>query len=325
MSRLNSNTLFNIKVFVLLFETLNSSEVAQQLGVAASKISRSLKALRHSFDEPLFIRKQHGFESTDFAQAIYPQLKQMLLLSEQCLALSEPNSADIKQEIMIACPPSLSLNLLSYLQDKASQLKQPLTFNIKPGSHNLDKLLNRFDVDYAITFEAYNSERLASTFVAKANAYVLLGNAEHPIFHGNDFVDIDTMMKYPYISFNGHEFDQGHDPLLLYALDKHYRVDVAAKISLLADLMIQLERSNALTLVCYRDAVEFLCTKGNIQAMSLPEDQNRLLNQRADGHRHYLTMLRESINKPQWIADEITSYIQGNVILNYEGKTDAKR
>ncbi|MGE6649668.1 LysR family transcriptional regulator [Shewanella colwelliana] len=325
MSRINSNTLFNIKVFVLLFESLSSTHVAQQLGVATSKVSRSLKALRHSFDEPLFVRKQHGFEHTPFAQSIYPQLKRILALSELSLALSEPETGQAKQEMTLACPPPLSLNLLSYLQDRASQLQQKFSFNIKPCSNDIDKLLSRLDVDLAITFEAHNSERLSSRFVAKANAYVLVGNKEHPIFHGDGHVDVDDILRFPYISFNGHEFDQGHDPLALYASEKFMDINIIAKVCLLADLMIQLERSDALALICYRDAVEFLCAKGNICAVALPEEQNRLLNLRADGHHHYLTQLRDGTHTVPWVEEEISSYIQSNVIINCDGAADAKR
>ncbi|GIU47378.1 LysR family transcriptional regulator [Shewanella algidipiscicola] len=325
MSRVNTNSLFNIKVFVLLFETLSSTEVAQQLGVATSKISRSLKALRHSFDEPLFIRKQHGFEHTPFAKTIYPHLKQLLTLSETSLALSQPVNTQVTQQMTITCPPPLSLNLLSYLQDKASQLKLQYCFNIKPCSNDIDKLLNRLEVDLAVTFEAHNSERLSSEFVAKANAYVVVGNQQHPIFKGDSRIDVDTMLKYPYISFNGHEFEQGHDPLAMYALDKGRSINMVAKVCLLADLMIQLERSDALALICYRDAVAFLCAKAKLHAVALPEDQNRLLNLRADGHRHYLTKLRQGNQANLWVEAEIASYIQGNVILHCDGAIDGKR
>ncbi|ASJ95771.1 LysR family transcriptional regulator [Shewanella marisflavi] len=324
MSKINANTLFNIKVFVLLFDTLSATEVAQQLGVASSKVSRSLKALRHAFDEPLFVRRQHGFEHTPFAQRIYPHLKRMLALSEASLSCSDKDTEQAHTELTIACPPPISLNLLSYLQDKASQLKQRYTFNIKPCSNDIDKLLIRQDVDLAITLRAFNSERLASDFVARANAYVLVGNQQHPIFHGDARTDVEAILQYPYISFNGHEFELEHDPLALYALDHGLTINLVAKVCLLSDLMIQLERSDALTLICYRDAVAFLCAKANLSAMALPEDQNRLLNRRADGHSHYLTKLRDAGNRPPWLEQEIASYIQGNVILNCEGASHAK-
>ncbi|MGP1782762.1 LysR family transcriptional regulator, partial [Shewanella frigidimarina] len=132
MNKLNANNLFDIQVFVLLYESLNATTVSQTLGVPSSKVSRSLKSLRHSLHSPLFIRKQQGFERSDLANEIYPKMKRVIELAKMCESIDVSSNDTRTREVVIACPPTLSLNLLRHLQQRATQERQSYLFHIKP-------------------------------------------------------------------------------------------------------------------------------------------------------------------------------------------------
>ncbi|MCL1057306.1 LysR family transcriptional regulator [Shewanella gelidimarina] len=315
MNKLNTNSLFDIQVFVLLYESLNATIVSQVLGVPASKVSRSLKSIRHSLDAPLFIRKQQGFERSSFADDIYPKMKKIVQLAKKCAEIDIDQDKARKRELIIACPPTLSLNLLRHLQKRASAENEDYVFHIKSCNSNIGELLKQQRVDIAVTYSAYNTEQLSSTLIVKSDAYVMVARHGHPLLTANQPLLLSDIIDHPYISFAGNEQEDITDPLECYALDTNSDLNVVAKVCLLADLMLQLEHSNAIALLCYKDAIEFLCQRGDIAALELDYSICKLINQRSGHYHHYITQTRKSSLIPTWLSHEIQTYIKGNMTL----------
>lgn len=59
-----------LKAFVVLLDECNVSRAAQRLSVTQPAMSGILNRLRESFDDPLFVRVQHGVQPTDRALAL---------------------------------------------------------------------------------------------------------------------------------------------------------------------------------------------------------------------------------------------------------------
>src|SRR5947209_20555192 len=68
-------------VFRELLRTGRASTVAQRLGLSPSAISHALNRLRELFDDPLFIRRPHGFEPTRRAEELGPQVEALIELT----------------------------------------------------------------------------------------------------------------------------------------------------------------------------------------------------------------------------------------------------
>ncbi|MGS0693897.1 LysR substrate-binding domain-containing protein [Shewanella sp. 0m-4] len=313
MNKLNANNLFDIQVFVLLYESLNATTVSQTLGVPSSKVSRSLKSLRHSLHSPLFIRKQQGFERSDLANEIYPKMKRVIELAKMCESIDVSSNDTRTREVVIACPPTLSLNLLRHLQQRATQERQSYLFHIKPCTSNVAELIKQQYVDIAVTYSAYNTEQLTSSLIARSDAYMLVARREHPLLNSGLLLQVEDIFDYPYMSFSGDEHYDAIDPLESYALDSARDLDVVGKVCLLADLMLQLEQSNAVALLCHRDSIEFLCQRGNIGGLKLGSGLSELINQRSGRYHYYLTQMRKNTTYPDWIGHEIQAYIQTNM------------
>ncbi|GIU06291.1 MULTISPECIES: LysR family transcriptional regulator [unclassified Shewanella] len=319
MNKISVNNLFDIQVFVLLYESLNATSVSQTLGVPSSKVSRSLKSLRHSLNAPLFIRKQQGFERSDLANDIYPRMKRIVDLAKQCEHMDTHAQGARKRELVIACPSSLSLNLLSKLQQKSAEQDQSYIFHLKPCSSNVVELLKQQHVDIAVTSSAYNTEQLSSSLITKSDTYVLVARREHPLFSCNKSLAIDDICDFPYISFSNHELNDAIDPIESYALDTERDLHLVLKVCFLADLMLELEQSDAVSLLNHSDAIAFLCQRGNISALRLDDDLSRQINLRSGQCHYYLTQMRSDRSYPDWVGDEVERYIRANVISKAGG------
>ncbi|GIU23101.1 LysR family transcriptional regulator [Shewanella schlegeliana] len=322
MNNLSANSLFDIQVFVLLYESLNATTVSQALEVPSSKVSRSLKSLRHSLNAPLFIRKQQGFERSDLANEIYPKMKRIVELAKHCESIELGVDSARLREIVIACPPTLSLNLLGQLQQRASEEAHNYLFHLKPCNSHIAEQLKQQHVDIAVTYTAYNTEQLCSSLIAKSDSYALVARREHPLFSRNESLGIDDIFNYPYISFSGNELNDVIDPIECYALDTGRDLNLLVKVSFLADLMLQLEQSNAVALISHKDAITFLCQRGDIASQKLDDELSSQINQRSGQYHFYLTQMRKNRTYPSWIADEIHNYIVANTLSENGGSDE---
>jgi len=324
MSKLKQNNLFDIQVFVLIYESLNSTLVGQALNVPASKISRSLKALRHSLDAPLFIRKQHGFERSQFADELYPSMKKIIQIAENCSRLNIESDNTHKKEIVIACPPLLSLNLSRLLQDKATEHQKKYLFNIKPCTGDVGSLIKQKEIDLAITHRAYNTEQLQSDFIAEGESLYLVGNTSHPIWETVNPTALENIIKQASIVIDMPEFSDPRDPLEFYAKDQGVELNIEAKVSGLADLSALLETSNALALVSPLNAITFLNKNSDLRSMKLSKEQQLALCQRSGLPRHYLTKRKHNHQMPSWLQLAITQFVYDNVTLIAQNKRKDK-
>ncbi|HEV2533112.1 LysR family transcriptional regulator [Phenylobacterium sp.] len=72
-------------VFRELLRTRRASETATRLGLSQPAISHALRRLRELFDDPLFVRRPHGFEPTKRAVELGPQVEALIELAGQAL------------------------------------------------------------------------------------------------------------------------------------------------------------------------------------------------------------------------------------------------
>lgn len=73
-------------VFRELLRTGRASQAATRLGLSQPAISHALNRLRDLFEDPLFVRRPHGFEPTRRALELGPQVERILELTGQALS-----------------------------------------------------------------------------------------------------------------------------------------------------------------------------------------------------------------------------------------------
>lgn len=72
-------------VFRELLRTRRASHAAERLGLSQPAISHALSRLRDLFDDPLFVRRPHGFEPTRRAVALGPQIDALIALAGEAM------------------------------------------------------------------------------------------------------------------------------------------------------------------------------------------------------------------------------------------------
>ncbi len=75
----NTNIDLNLlKIFQIIYTERHITRAAEQLGMTQSAVSHCLQRLRHSLDDPLFIRSKNGVEPTARAEEIAAPIQQAL-------------------------------------------------------------------------------------------------------------------------------------------------------------------------------------------------------------------------------------------------------
>lgn len=315
MDRLKDINIFSFQVFVLVYESLNSLSVAQTLNVPASKISRCLNSLRHALDDPLFYRKQYGFEPSEMATRIYPEMKKILELAGQACTVDMDDNNRLKQELTIACPTGLCVKLSRCLQEHAQEHGQHFTVIVKPINHHVDNEIQHGNVDVAISFESSSSEGVKSQFITKGTGLYVAGGHDHPIWRRSPLPQLEEIIDYPFIVADCPAFNDRIDPLEVYANDINRSLEVEVKVSGLTELADQLDNSSSLTFVGQKYAAEFLSRMSDLEVRRLPQDQFDLLHQRMGVPSYYLLSPPRGRNLPEWLLPAISEFVTSTVVL----------
>lgn len=98
---LDSNLLF---ILDTVARERSVSQAAQQLGIAASTVSKGLGRLREHFEDPLFVPMPNGMAPTPFCESLLPQVSAMVSLSAE-LAHMRPTFEPAKstRQFRLAC------------------------------------------------------------------------------------------------------------------------------------------------------------------------------------------------------------------------------
>jgi len=165
---------------VLLAER-NVSRTAKLLHVTQPTVSGMLSRLRTIFDDPLFVRTQHGLLPTPRAEALAPALDRLI---KDATDLVSPESFDPQTS---DATPIFSVN--DYMQ---SVLMVPLIAKLRSSAPNMNigvrnlevaelpSMLARGEIDMAITIPEFAEPSLHTRFLYREE-YVAVVRKEHPI------------------------------------------------------------------------------------------------------------------------------------------------
>jgi DNA-binding transcriptional LysR family regulator len=170
-----------LRAFSVLLAERNVSRAARHLHVTQPTVSGMLSRLRVIFDDPLFVRTQHGLLPTPRAEALAPGLQQLI---DDATALVSSKIFDPQTS---TATPIFSVN--DYMQ---SVLMVPLIASLRQmaphmnvGIRNLvvaalTSMLARGDIDMAITIPEFTDSTLNTQFLYREE-YVAVVRKEHPI------------------------------------------------------------------------------------------------------------------------------------------------
>lgn len=313
MDKMRDINLFTIRVFVMVYESLNSLSVANALNVAPSKISRCLSALRHALGDPLFIRRQYGFEPTPTADKLYPYFQQILCLLGQINENTGEAGTAPQRHYIIYAPPTLSCRLGTVLKKRAAEERQELSLSVRPLSATGPEDLLQGRADLMLSFKASEKERLDSRFIATGERLYIVARDDHPIWQRPPNNMLDAIINYPFLVTECPAFNDRIDPLELYALDQGRQLKLAGKAGVLSEVSDYLMDSDAITFIGATTAAEYLQHFPGVTMREMSEPEFNLLHDRCPPPNYYVIGRKEEGAVPEWLMTSLCDFVHESV------------
>ena len=229
--KVDLNLLVALKV---LLEERNVSRTAERLALTQPTVSGMLARLRVLFDEPLFVRTQHGMVPTPRAEALAPALDRLL---RDASNLVEPRQFDPKTAQI-----DFRASANDYMQStvlvpfiKALRSESPGTRLAVHNQEvaNLERMLARGELDLAVTIPEFVDPGLQTQLLYREE-YVCAVRQSHPIRSSR--VSMDRFLKYDHVLVSpseGHFRGPVDDVLAKHGVERRVALSVPSFLLLL--------------------------------------------------------------------------------------------
>lgn len=172
-------------VFRELLRTGRASQTAERLGLSQPAISHALGRLRDLFDDPLFVRRPHGFEPTRRALELGPQIERLISLAGEAFdpdARFDP--ATSRRQFKFGAPEFVTALLGAELIRRLREVAPEVTFLIGHADDDQAmKHLRRGDADFALgLFWEPRPGFVIEPFLQ--DEYCSVARADHPTIRG---------------------------------------------------------------------------------------------------------------------------------------------
>jgi len=176
--KIDLNLLVALKV---LLEERNVSRAAERLSLTQPTVSGMLARLRVLFDEPLFVRTQHGMVPTPRAEALGPALEQFLADAKKLVESEEFDPKTMQVDFRVSANDYMQSTILVPFARSLRQEAPMARLAIRnPEVTNLERMLARGDLDLAITIPELVEPGLQTQFLYREE-YVCAVRQSHPI------------------------------------------------------------------------------------------------------------------------------------------------
>ena len=189
-----------LKVMSVLFEERSVTRTGERLGRTQSAISNSLKRLRQSLNDPLFVPGRDGLELTPRAAMLEDQVKQIIGATDQFLAegeLFEPETA--VGRCRLGAPDRMSLPLvlplLNRLRDQAPGIALDI---VTTDGESALAMLDSGHLDIAIGWFDNPPTRFRADFLFD-EGFVCLCRPDHPLLAADTNPGMSALLTYSHV------------------------------------------------------------------------------------------------------------------------------
>jgi len=193
--KIDLNLLVALKV---LLEERNVSRTAERLALTQPTVSGMLSRLRVLFDDPLFVRTQHGMLPTPRAEALTPALAELLADAAALVAppVFDPYAMDIAVTISVNdyMLSTLVAPFIRVLRREAPQLRLAIRHL---EVTELPPMLARGEIDMAITIPEFAEASLHQRPLYREE-YVGVVRKNHPVASSKR-VKLDDFLSYDHV------------------------------------------------------------------------------------------------------------------------------
>lgn len=226
-----------LKAFVVLLDECNVSRAAARLSVTQPAMSGILNRLRESFNDPLFVRVQHGVQPTDRALELGQIARKVLQDVGSMLSPPKLEPEKLNMTLRIAAmdyvQQIIALPLILRLRRLAPNVKVAL---LPVQGQNIKTLFEKNKIDLALVSQQHISADMPHT-VLYHEEYVCAMSKTHPMAKTTLTLEQFCALPFAMLSYNGGEFSGATD-IALHKLGRQRKVMVSVNhISLLPQLL----------------------------------------------------------------------------------------
>ncbi|WP_373752900.1 LysR family transcriptional regulator [Neisseria weixii] len=226
-----------LKAFVVLLDECNVSRAAHRLSVTQPAMSGILNRLRESFNDPLFVRVQHGMQPTDRALELGQIARKVLQDVGSMLSPPKLEPEKLSMTLRIAAmdyvQQIIALPLILRLRRLAPNVKVAL---LPVQGQNIKSLFEKNKIDLALVSQQHISTDMPHT-VLYHEEYVCAMSKTHPMAKAALTLEQFCALPFAMLSYNGGEFSGATD-IALQKLERQRKVVVSVNhISLLPQLL----------------------------------------------------------------------------------------
>ena len=165
----------------ILLEEGNVSRAAKRLALTQPTVSGMLSRLRNLFDDPLFVRTQHGMLPTPRAEALAPALEQLLADASSLISPLEFEPAGLEMEVAISANDYMQSTVLIPLIAKLRKLAPRIRIAVRTAeTSRLPDMLARGEIDIALSIPEFVGASLRTQHLYREE-YDCIVRYSHPI------------------------------------------------------------------------------------------------------------------------------------------------
>jgi DNA-binding transcriptional LysR family regulator len=169
-----------------LLRCRNATEVARRLHVSQSAVTHSLNRLRELFDDPLFIRRSHGFEPTRRALELGPRIESLVDLTHETLTGEGGfDPARSQRRFSLGAPEFLTVLIGARLVQALGRSAPNVSIDIWHLSHDQAlESMRRGEVDLALGRFADLNRPDLEVEALYVDRYCVVARKRHPLIRG---------------------------------------------------------------------------------------------------------------------------------------------
>ncbi|MEL0607822.1 LysR family transcriptional regulator [Vibrio echinoideorum] len=305
--KLNNVDLNLLKVFVVVYQEKSLRKAGEKLFVSTPAVSQSIKKLKESLGEELFVLSYKQFLPTPYSDDLYRRV--FPLLDGLVTAIEEGKQfapADLNEDFKIEANPHILPWLTPALFHQLS-MESPFSRLIShTSSQNSLERLRSDEVDFVIHFEAESlpAEIIAVPLVTLK--FVLAVRADHPF--KASIATIDDLLSFPFAHVDLAYFDQNkHSRLEEEVLSQGKSINMALRTTSIVGLIETIKHSNIIA-PCMPPVIEQ--HKGVLRSIVIEGLEERAEEMEVFA---YLHKKNQHSSKYKWLLDLIeTAMVDAN-------------